>query len=344
MILKTLEAKQTASQPDLDSYDIIAVAFSGGKDSLACLLHLLELGVDKDRIELWHHDVDGHGQSNLMDWPCTASYCRAVAAALGVKIYFSWKDGGFEREMNRDEQRTAPVSWEEPQADGSVMIRSVGGNNGKPSTRQKFPQVSADLSVRWCSAYLKVDVCRRMLANDIRFVGKRTLVLTGERAEESSSRAKYKTFEPHVADLRDGQRAPRHIDAWRAVHSWSEAKVWAIIEKFAVVPHPAYRIGWGRVSCAACIFGSANQWASLTQIDPTRVARIAEYEKQFGLTIKRGQSVTEQAAKGTSYEALESNPAVAEALDPNWNLPAVLGAGQNWELPAGAFGESAGPV
>ena len=49
-------------------------------------------------------------------------------------------------------------------------------------------------------------------------------------------------------------------------------------------------------------------------------------------------------AKGTSYEALESNPAVAEALDPNWNLPAVLGAGQNWELPAGAFGESAGPV
>ena len=43
---------------DLAVYDRILVAFSGGKDSLAALLHLLELGVDPARIELHHHDVD----------------------------------------------------------------------------------------------------------------------------------------------------------------------------------------------------------------------------------------------------------------------------------------------
>lgn len=46
-----------AKQAAMARYDAILVAFSGGKDSLACLLHLLDLGVDRSKIELWHHDV-----------------------------------------------------------------------------------------------------------------------------------------------------------------------------------------------------------------------------------------------------------------------------------------------
>jgi hypothetical protein len=34
--------------PDLRSYDTIIVAFSGGKDSVACLLFLIEVGVRSD--------------------------------------------------------------------------------------------------------------------------------------------------------------------------------------------------------------------------------------------------------------------------------------------------------
>lgn len=40
----------------LEDYDLIIVLFSGGKDSLACYLKLLEMGVPKEKIELWHHD------------------------------------------------------------------------------------------------------------------------------------------------------------------------------------------------------------------------------------------------------------------------------------------------
>ena len=45
----------TENNIDINSYDHYIIAFSGGKDSLACLLHLLELGVDRSKVELWHH-------------------------------------------------------------------------------------------------------------------------------------------------------------------------------------------------------------------------------------------------------------------------------------------------
>jgi hypothetical protein len=132
--------------PDLGSYDRFLVGFSGGRDSLACILQLLEHGVPADRIEAHHNLVDGREGSSMMDWPCTESYCEAVCAALGVNLTYSWREGGMEREATRRQAPTAPV-WI-PVGDG---YRTVGGK-GPLGTRMKFPQVSADLSVRWCSS------------------------------------------------------------------------------------------------------------------------------------------------------------------------------------------------
>ena len=79
------------------NYDKYIIAFSGGKDSTACFLHLLESGVPVEKIELWHHLIDGRSGS-FMDWNVTEDYCRKFAAAFGVTIYFSWKEGGFKKE------------------------------------------------------------------------------------------------------------------------------------------------------------------------------------------------------------------------------------------------------
>jgi hypothetical protein len=135
---------------DLESYDLIIVAFSGGKDSIAALPHLIEFGIPPARIELWHHDVDaGH---HLMDWEVTPSYCRAVAKHLEIPIYFSWREGGFAREMDRDGTPTAPVFFEKPD-------RTIGtaGGNGAPGTRGQFPQVSAALSSGHISGHAARD-------------------------------------------------------------------------------------------------------------------------------------------------------------------------------------------
>lgn len=341
--------------PDLASYDYVVVAFSGGKDSLACLLHLLDLGVPKSKIELWHHDVDGREGSTLMDWPVTRAYCKAVAAAFGVPIYFSWKVGGFEREMMRDEAPTAAIAFEEPvpfseserkalherglQVPTRIRLRNTGGK-GPAGTRGVFPQVSPDLSVRWCSAYLKIDVGAAAIRNQTRFIGKRTLFVTGERAEESSARAKYRTFEPHRSDLRDG-RKPRHVDAWRPVHGWAEREVWVAIERYAVNPHPAYRLGWGRLSCAACIFGNADQWASLREVNPAQFSAIVAKEAASGKTIKRKLSVVQTAATGTPYAMSEYDKRAA--LASTFDEPIILPEGA-WKLPRGAYGDSCGPT
>lgn len=328
--------------PDLKSYDRILVAFSGGKDSLACLLKLLKDGVPLHKIELHHHDVDGDGRT-YMDWRVTRSYCEMVARHLGLPIYFSYKKGGFEREMNREQSATAPNLFEIPGENGEKLIVEVGGK-GPEGTRLKFPQLIADLSKRWCSAYLKIDVMDSLIRNQDRFLNSRTLVVTGERAEESASRSRYKTFEPHRTDTRDGTRRSRHVDHWRPIHDWKEAFVWEIIREFGIVPHVAYQLGWSRLSCLACIFGSPNQWATILHVFRERFELIEATEASFDTTIRRSETIRQCAARGTPYAAALANPNLVElANQEEWNAPIYVDPSE-WQMPAGAFGENAGPV
>lgn len=320
------------TKEQLNEYDTIIIAFSGGKDSTACLLDILDQGVDKNKIELWHHDIDGRS-NNFMDWCITPSYCEKFAKDFGLKIYFSWKEGGFSREMLRDNTPTAPTLFETPTGIGK------SGGKGKNNTRLKFPQVSANLSVRWCSAYLKIDVCSTAIRNQDRFNGKKTLLVSGERAEESAGRAHYKEFEPDRADNRDGKKK-RHVDRYRNVHKWTEQQVWDIIEKYKIRVHPAYYIGWGRVSCASCIFGSKDQWATLYKISKAHVEKIIHYENKFGVTINRTKSIPQLLEEGTPYENIDEDE-VRLALSEEYNKEIFM---DNWTLPNGAFGESCGPT
>lgn len=325
---------------DIHNYDKYIVCFSGGKDSIALHLHLLEMGVDPSKIELWHHDIDGEvTDKNFMDWPITKAYCEAYARAFNVPLYFSWREGGFKREMLRENQPTGDTFFED-ENHNVIRIESRKGERYN-NTRRKFPQVTADLSTRWCSAYLKIDICASAIRNQDRFKGIRTLVLTGERGEESSARGAYNILEADRSDLRNG-KSPRHVDHFRPIRDWNEKEIWAIMEKYSVRPHPAYQMGFGRVSCMKCIFGNADQFASAFAIDPEGTKEVANYEKEFGVTIKRKESVEELVAKGTPYEAI--SPELSKlAMMRIFPEDIIMEAG-TWVLPAGAFGESCGPI
>lgn len=321
---------------DVLDYDAYVVAFSGGKDSVACVLHLLEQGVPAAKIELWHHLVDGREGAPLMDWPCTSAYCQAFADALGLRLYYSWKQGGFEGEMLRENARTRPIHFEQP--DGTLA--TSGGRGGSESTRRLFPQVGASMSTRWCTVYTKIHVGATALRNQTRFHHARTLLLSGERAEESANRAHYASFAPDEADARDSGKLARHIDRWRAVHQWKEAQVWAILERWHINPHPAYRLGWSRCSCAACIFNGADEFASLRLILPAKFAALLAHEQSFARTMKRKESLSQLADRGKPFVMQAAD--IAAATSEAWQEPIVLPAG-TWKLPAGAFAGGTGP-
>lgn len=324
----------------LDSYDQIVVMFSGGKDSLACLLWAIE-HFQEDKIVLWHQSVDGLSSKPFMDWECTEGYCKAIAHHFGVPIRFQWKEGGFLGEALRDNEPTAAICFEseELDEDGNRIYYRTGGQ-GKVNTRLKFPQISANLSTRWCSGYLKVDVAASALRHLPQFNDSRTLVLTGERREESAARAKYKAFEPHRAHS-VGRRTKRHIDHLRPVIEWDETKVWNLIEDYNLRAHPAYYLGWSRCSCKGCIFLNADGFASVKKLSPEQFEYLAVTEEVFGHTLKRDTDLRSLADKGIPYAALNDpmlESVALQAVQETWWLPITMG--DAWYMPAGAFGDS----
>lgn len=316
---------------DPSFYDIVIVCFSGGKDSIASYYHIIELGIPKEKIELHHQLVDGKEGSELMDWPVTEDYCREFAKHENVSIYFSWRVGGFEKEMLRKNEPTEAIMYESPYKGKQSILKRCGGKSDKLGTRLKFPQVSPDLSIRWCSSYLKIDVMAAVLRNDKRFNGKKVLVVTGERGAESSARMKYKIFEKHRADLRNGKKIKRHIDHLRPVIRHSDSQVWEKLKKYQINPHPSYWLGYSRCSCRTCIFIGNNAWKTISKIDPKGIKKHIDYETDFGCTIHREMSIQQRISKGKLYHMnLEYVPI---AMSRKYTKPIIA---INWKLPPGA--------
>tara|TARA_B100000929_G_scaffold255538_1_gene217330 strand:- start:11129 stop:12154 length:1026 start_codon:yes stop_codon:yes gene_type:complete len=324
-----VDSPQELSEPiDPHAYDDVIVAFSGGKDGIACVLALIEMGI---KPELWHHDVDG-GADNFFDWPCTESYVRKFAEHLGLPLYMSWRDGGIEGEMTKEEARTKAVYYETPEG-----LKTSGGIRGKISTRKRWPAVSADLRVRWCSGVAKIDVGAAALAGQERFKGKKVLFVTGERRQESKARSRYAESEPHRTHA-PGKIARRHVTHWRPVIDWSEKQVWDIIEKHGIVPHPCYRLGFSRASCMICIFSSARQAAAVRDLDPERFAKVVKYERDFDHTIRSDKGWKELVA---NVPKGQYDPEIARlAMSREYDGPIFT---EDWQLPSGAFGEACGP-
>ncbi len=130
---------------DFSNYDRLIISFCG-KDSLASLLHCLDLGCPIEKIELWHHLVDGNDTS-FIDWPCSGAYCERVGAALGIPVYFSGREGGFKRELLRENEKSAAYFFDTPEG-----MQVSGGGRGKFLTRRQFPHVGKIEAGRWCSA------------------------------------------------------------------------------------------------------------------------------------------------------------------------------------------------
>jgi len=383
----------------------IVVFFSGGKDSLACLLYVIEtvigLGLNpSETIECIHHCVDGrpwfYGGSgiNEFDWPCTEDYCRAICACLGIPLLFNFREGGlmgevlkggegdplvgqWEKSTGVGPRPTARMFLEMPPGDGNFH---VSGGIGEDRSRRSFPPLGpvqkGGRTYRWCSAVVKIDLGRSHISNRKDLYGKRILAVSGERADESKAREHYLTREFETGHASRG----RHVERWRPIHKWCEIDVWALIFRWRIRPHPAYQLGWGRLSCMTCIFGSPSMWASIAEIDPGRFDRFAQVEemlaeekqveiKRVERAYKRGSLSKDQyekdlksargrivhikgqnkplgtvVAKAEPYKTIFTKAGqrlVRIALSHRYTEDPIMNP---WRLPPGAFGEASGPI
>jgi len=318
-----------AKNIDLSIYDIFIVCLSGGKDSIAAYLRLLDMGVDRSKIELWHHKIDAEDDP-FMDWVFMESYVQKFAEEFNTPLYFSWLEGGFKTEMLKKDSYSKPHFVETP--DGLIKLeRDI--KRSKPGTRLKFPQQSGNLQVRWCSSALKIDVGRRALNNQTRFDGKNICFITGERREESPNRSKYNQLEPHPCDRRNGTKA-RRVDWWKNVLHFTENEVWELLEKYKITPPVPYRLGWGRSSCMTCVFNSPKIWSTINCYFPDRAKLIALYEKTNNCTISRKQIDVISLCTDIEPFDIQDMEALIQAKTTEYSLPILT---DKWILPIGAF-------
>ncbi len=343
--VKELAQPNSAKLRAFDEYDKIVVSFSGGKDSTACILHMLDLGIPPEKLEMWHQAVDGKpGEARrFMDWPITEAYCKAVAWAIGIPLRFMWREGGFWWEIHKVDDRSRAASFE--LRPGSLERRDIGtagGVRSKIGTRLKFPApvpmtTPQMQGARWCTSLLKIDVARLAFTNLPEFKEGRFLMVTGERREESRNRAKYAELVPFSQPTQK-----REVTQWRAIVNWYEQEVWEIMERWRIRPHPAYYLGFTRVSCMPCIFGTRDQWASIRDLDPERFNEILGLEHQFGYTVQQQGDIEFMAAKGKSY--IPNDPEM-KRLGLSEVYPkelVVVKEDEKWLLPRGAFKKSQG--
>ena len=347
----------------LEMYDLVIVLISGGKDSIVCYYKLLELGVPKSKIEFWHHDVDGGHPSRTMDWRCTANYIRSFAEAEQIPLRVSWRKNGFFGELYRI-GASELIEWVDPETGEiyqcppskkymecqKLKVAAISEMENKLAEfgyRMKFPMKSGDLSRRWCSAYLKIMVADTVLRNMNSVAANLTktrkniklLIVSGERRGESVGRSKYNEIEIHRTNA--VSKHHRTVHQWRPVIDYSERDIWEVRKRHKVNPHPCYRAGWNRCSCAMCIFSTPQLFAGIRELYPKEYALLCQDEKVLGFTLDNHCDLETYIGSADSCVYHGDKEAIQSLLTGEFPVESVY-VKDKWKYPVGAFHGAAG--
>jgi len=337
------ESPKSVELLPLSEYQVI-VCSSGGKDSVASMLALFEMGVTPEQMQIHHQLVDGDHRTGqlLFDWPVSTAYVTAIADHFNIPLHLAWRDDGLLTEMMRTNARTADVYGLSPEGE----LTHLPTTKGKYSTRRKWPAITASLSTRYCSAAVKIDVHRRLINNLPEYQGtitepKKLLIVTGERRQESANRAKYLEKEVHACNSKS-----RTVHAFRPVIDWDESEVWAIFKRYRLQSNPVYHLGFSRLSCQACVFFSPDHWAMIRYINPELFNRLVILEKELNHTIDAKMDLETKANMGSlnrmPLHDVRLQRWIESALSTEYDKKDLIVEGE-WELPAGAFGAGGGP-
>ncbi len=103
----------------------------------------------------------------------------------------------------------------------------------------------------------------------------------GLRAEESSNRAKKKSFKKNETN----SNSKRDWFEWLPIHNWTTEKVFDWISFNYQKPHWAYSKGMSRLSCCFCIMASENDLKIAATLNPELLQKYSELEKTHNHTL-----------------------------------------------------------
>lgn len=208
--------------------------------------------------------------------------------------------------------------------------------------RHKFPAKSGSHQGRWCSGSLKASVQDSVTSNLNKTSSNvKILIVSGERRGESAGRAKYNEMEIHRTNA--VKKAHRLVHQWRPVIDYTEKDVWEVLKRHRVNPHPCYRCGWPRCSCAMCIFSTPRLFAGIRELYPEEFERLRQDEKILGFTLDNKCDLDTYIGNAGSCVYHGDQSALHSLLTGEFHAKDIY-VTDNWTYPAGAFhGAEGGP-
>jgi 3'-phosphoadenosine 5'-phosphosulfate sulfotransferase (PAPS reductase)/FAD synthetase len=226
----------------MDKGDVQYIAsMSGGKDSTAMALHLMEQGIDFDPVFLdtgWEHeavyDYVENDLKRILGKPVRVAegpMPELTPELEDLAVGFEARNGG---------RKSGMIRWSLHKAMFPARVR------------------------RWCTRSLKIDAFKAVIAEYDMPVS-----CVGIRGGESAARAELP--ERELSTTLDCM-------VWRPIIDWSKKDVIEIHQRHGVAPNPLYLRGADRVGCWPCIFSKKSEVRFMAEQDPERISLIRDLE------------------------------------------------------------------
>lgn len=243
---------------DIESYDLIAVNSSAGKDSQAMLDAVFRecrrRGIE-DRIRVYFADLES------AEWPGAAELASRQVQYYGLPF----------------------SSVKRPQGDLLALIRERGD----------WP----DYKNRYCTSRCKTAQINTLFTRDVKqmhedmkSIGEnprrvRVLNCLGIRAQEGDKRSKKPPFKESSIE-HGSNKTKRQVDVWYPIFQWTNVDVWNTIARSGVPHHFAYDLSMPRLSCPFCFYGDRNCLLLSGIYNPEMLDKYVAIEQHFKRTGK----------------------------------------------------------
>lgn len=232
---------RTISLPDQAAGLHVVASVSGGKDSTALILALIDAGIPARFVF-----ADTGWESQV-----TYEYLDMLRRRLGITIdVVRARPLPVADSLAARLRAAAGLQWID-----SAMVQRIHQRAGFPARMQ-----------RWCTRELKLEPLREYHdALEAQLDGGETISAQGVRGAESAKRAK-------MAEWEDDQEWGGWV--WRPLIDWSVEDVLHLHRRHAIPVNPLYKRGHNRVGCYPCIYATKEEIQLVADHEPDRIELI----------------------------------------------------------------------